>query len=593
MLSTSEELQTLDATKTIEPTPVGLNPSAVSSIELGLIDPVNTTNLFRASNNSGIEKRHLVPAGSGNEPTAQEQYMLELINRMRMNPSGELNLLKQNSDVQSALQYFKVNNQVLDTQWKTLKAVPPVVWSDNLKQVAFQNNQFQLKNDTTGHFYTAGGAQNAFAHAKSVLYGHAGFAIDWIDDSDGIQDALGHRKNIMNDSHGEVGISIVPENNSNTEVGPLVITQNFGGKSGNPWLLGVAYDDADGDKFYDSNEGLEGIIVQAVRQSDLQTFSTHTMSAGGYQMQLEPGIYTVTFSGNQFSPAITHQTVELKPDRNEKRDAIVGVIPEPGNTLGTAYNIGTLSDTRTFRDSVGDHDNSDYYKFTLSKRGNFNLSLKGLSHNSGSYVRLIKDTNNNGIVDKFEVIDFSFTGQQLDRAINRELGAISEPSANYFIEVHQDSSKAIYELSLSTTKPSNLLPVESDIGYLIEGSSYTWNDSVSNYDTADVHRFRVGLNSEVEIDISGSYDISTGSIAGFRLIKDANDNGIVDNNETVWPLYPYGGSSLCGPSGQCSWGMGPATYSLKPSAYLVQAYYENGYTDYSLKVSIALPSITG
>ena len=61
LVSTLEKLQTFDATKTIESTPVGLNPSAaLSEIEGGLIDPVKTTNLFRASNNSGSEE-HSVP----------------------------------------------------------------------------------------------------------------------------------------------------------------------------------------------------------------------------------------------------------------------------------------------------------------------------------------------------------------------------------------------------------------------------------------------------------------------------------------------------------------------------------------------------
>jgi hypothetical protein len=77
----------------------------------------------------------------------------------------------------------------------------------------------------------------------------------------------------MNTSHGEVGISIIPENNSATKVSPLVITQNFGSKSGNPFLLGVVYKDANKNKFYDPGEGLSLVMMDAKR-SDGKSFST-------------------------------------------------------------------------------------------------------------------------------------------------------------------------------------------------------------------------------------------------------------------------------------------------------------------------------
>jgi hypothetical protein len=77
--------------------------------------------------------------------------------------------------------------------------------------------------------------------------------------------------------------------------------------------------------------------------------------------------------------------------------SIAAVVPDPGNTLGTAYNVGTLSGTRTFNDAVGSTDTSDIYLFSLSGTSNFNLALTGLSNDAD--VRLIQDINGNGIID--------------------------------------------------------------------------------------------------------------------------------------------------------------------------------------------------
>src|SRR5579859_1119200 len=52
--------------------------------------------------------------------TAQEQYLLELINRMRADPADELAILQANPEVQQALAYFGVDEQTLAQQWATL-----------------------------------------------------------------------------------------------------------------------------------------------------------------------------------------------------------------------------------------------------------------------------------------------------------------------------------------------------------------------------------------------------------------------------------------------------------------------------------------
>ncbi|HEY9796123.1 MAG TPA: S8 family serine peptidase [Leptolyngbyaceae cyanobacterium] len=127
--------------------------------------------------------------------------------------------------------------------------------------------------------------------------------------------------------------------------------------------------------------------------------------------------------------------------------AVPTVSPDPGNTLETAYNIGTLSDTHTFTDAVSSSNTNDFYRFSLDSTSNFNLSLTGLS--SDADVRLIQDVNSNGIVDDGDEIVRSARGGSNDESINHSLAA-----GTYFAQVYQYSGDTSYTLSLSVDNPS-------------------------------------------------------------------------------------------------------------------------------------------
>lgn len=65
----------------------------------------------------------------------------------------------------------------------------------------------------------------------------------------------------------------------------------------------------------------------------------------------------------------------------------IQAISEPNNTLSNAYNLSTLSGSRSFTDYVGSSDLQDFYRFSLSKASNLNLSLTGLSADADSTLR--------------------------------------------------------------------------------------------------------------------------------------------------------------------------------------------------------------
>jgi len=314
------------------------------------------------------------------QPTVQEQEMLELINRMRLNPVGELDLLinSADADVNFALDYFNVDLDVLQTQWANLKPVQPLAWSDQLQEAAQNHNQLMIQEDTQSHqlpgelnlsqrigktgYHWSTVGENVYTYADSVFHGHAGFAIDWGFTSTGIQASHGHRNNIMNLNFREVGLSIIPENDPATNVGSLVITQNFGSRFnfGNSWLMGVVFDDQITDnQFYSIGEGLGGINVTAVNTTTNERFTTTTWNAGGYQMQLPTGTYQVTFAGDwdddgQTDTETRQVTIGLE---NAKLDLDTDELiptPEPTSESNSTPDTQTPSDSTTETDSTPD-----------------------------------------------------------------------------------------------------------------------------------------------------------------------------------------------------------------------------------------------
>jgi hypothetical protein len=295
--------------------------------------------------------------------------MLELINRARLNPSAELQLLLNSSDpgVQGGINFFKVNKDVLASQWQSLQPVPPLAWNANLATAALTHSQQMLAFDQQSHqlpgepslgqralaagYDYAFVGENVYASADSPLQSHAAFLIDWGNTATGIQQPPGHRDNTFAPQPGtddpvytEIGISIVDGITGKPNTGPLLITQDLGSRQtpGNPFLLGVVYTDTvKADDFYTVNEGLAGLTVTAVRATDSAVFTTTTLSAGGYQLAVPAGPYTVTVSGPGLPAPVTR--VVSVAAQNVKQDFVTTTTDNPGNP-----NPGTADLTASF-----------------------------------------------------------------------------------------------------------------------------------------------------------------------------------------------------------------------------------------------------
>lgn len=280
---------------------------------------------------------------SHGEPTDDEQLMLEMINRARANPSAEGVRLVDNNDggVQFALQFFEISKDLVKSQFNTYPSRPPLTFHAALMQSSERHSFDMLQNDYQGHVgsdnsspfdrineagytgWTRAG-ENVSAYSNSVFHGHAGFNIDW-----GAQNQidLGHRGNIMNFEDGiytDIGISIEPDNNPSTQIGPLVITQNFGFR-GSYYVTGVVYNDLNENEFYDPGEGLAGVQVMP----DGGDFFAVTSQSGGYAIPVlnASQITSVTASGGDLAAPIT-KDITLTNNESYKLDFIVGEVSQ-------------------------------------------------------------------------------------------------------------------------------------------------------------------------------------------------------------------------------------------------------------------------
>lgn len=292
------------------------------------------------------------------DPTNQEQYMLELVNRARANPAAEGEMLASVNDPQinSSYQYFNISRDKLRNDFATYPARPPLAFNKSLIIAARNHGHDMDQNNFQGHVGSDGSSpgdrmvaagygdgnyygENVAAYSYSTFFGHVGLNVDWGEQN---QIELGHRSNIMNFKdfqYTEIGIGIIENGQQPPHVGPFVITQDFGRHS-YPFIVGVVYRDLNSNNFYDPGEGMPGVTIMP---SSGQYYAI-TSGSGGYAIPCpKSGSMSVTASGGGLSAPIT-SSVTFNGD-NIKLDFIPGMesvpaqvelnLPENGVVLAT------------------------------------------------------------------------------------------------------------------------------------------------------------------------------------------------------------------------------------------------------------------
>ncbi|MEM9032738.1 MAG: CAP domain-containing protein [Pseudomonadota bacterium] len=258
--------------------------------------------------------------------SAEEQLIVELVNRARLDPEGEL-----------AYQAEGFAPGV-STAPKEALAVDA-----ELSQAARDHSQDMDARNFFAHTNPDGQSPSARAAEAGYDGGGAGENIGWIGGfsvsdtqaratahHNNLWDSDGHQQNFMSSGYNEIGVGYDYGDytyNGTTYPASTLVTEKLG-NDGDTYLTGVVIDDSDGDEFYDMGEGQGGVEITAYNADGVHT--TATWSSGGYSLKLDPGTYTVVFHGGDldgvYETQVTIGTQNVKLDVIEDRDAIDGTV---------------------------------------------------------------------------------------------------------------------------------------------------------------------------------------------------------------------------------------------------------------------------
>jgi Ca2+-binding RTX toxin-like protein len=373
-------------------------------------------------------------------PDAFEQYMLELVNAERAKAGAQ-----------------------------------PLAFDSALGLAADGQSQWMIDTDTFSHTGANGSSPTQRMQAAGFqLTGSwsTGENIAWASTRNpaGYQDEVellhtnlmnsaGHRANILNGAFTEVGIGF--------KVGEYqgwngaFVTQDFAKSGTGVSLTGVAFDDQDGDRFYDPGEGLGGLTVTAVGAGGVRYVAT-TYGSGGYDLALPSGTYSVTFSGAGLASTTQQVTVGTTNVKLDLVDPATsgGATPAPapapapapiGGTAGADV-LGGGAGADTLQGLGGNDRLLGYGGADRLDGGSGNDLLAGgagadvLIGGAGSDSFLF-DVAPNGEVDR--IVDFStvYDTIQLENGVFTALGAAGRLSSAAFWNApaaHDASDRVIY-----------------------------------------------------------------------------------------------------------------------------------------------------
>lgn len=222
--------------------------------------------------------------------TAAEQYLLELINRARLDPAGE------------AARYGIDLNAGLAAG--TISTASKQVLAPNtlLESAAIGHSQWMLAADVFSHTGSGGSSPSQRATAAGYHWTNIGENLSWRGSSGAIdlnsvinthhQDlflSVGHRQNMLNNVYQDVGIAQERGlfNLSGRNYDSSMVTELFGKPAtASAVLTGVFYNDTDKNGFYSIGEGVAGAKIA------IGGNSVFSAGAGGYAIAMTSGSFS-------------------------------------------------------------------------------------------------------------------------------------------------------------------------------------------------------------------------------------------------------------------------------------------------------------
>ena len=554
---------------------------------------------------------------SGVDPSAEEQELIEQINRLRSDPQGELDrifsyyddelLVARNSFVNDAIKlnsYPKDSAEAFLDMWSGMTSQAPLAFNSALEKAAASHSSYMKVRNDVSHKCSGedslatriskagfdsglendgsiaiseniGGCFSVNGDFSVASYMLAAFAVDW-----GVP-THEHLDAMMNAAYSEIGVSILQTSKS---IGPYIVTCDFGSsvegvRTDGAYLLGVIYDDSDSDFFYDVGEGLGNIQIEIERQdgSDSQTVTMSSWDSGGYQIFLLNGSYSVTVSGDGFSSSVT-KSVTISDGVNAKLDFRtdeVGSTPpvvdlngagEDGIDLDVVFVEGTAEPVDILADSnltITDGDSTCLY---------------------GAIIRF--DNRPDG---EAETLNVSLSGTELSANFSEQLGTITISGTGTLAEYEHVIASLTYSNSSETcdlASHRNVLLSVYDGVYWSEEASLNISIKPTNLPSMTVHEtavyegdegskiatFVVELDSPARLEVSFNFETQSGgsAVEGYDYVVSKGDPITIAPGETSAVIECYINGNY---------------EALKPEGLqIVEDGFENPFTFFYLKI---------
>jgi uncharacterized protein YkwD len=306
-------------------------------------------------------------------PTNEQQYMLELINRARANggaeairlglsglqegpPSinGEIFVIANTAQplsfnpqlincAQSRAQFLNDNDQFFSGQNPhTFGGTTPEQRINAAGYAMNLSTEYNGPTTASGFFPGPENVAENVSSGSGPFTGAKLIATILMQHNDLFTDQTvpgrGHRMSTMLTYWREIGIgsSAGSDNGQGNTWDSLYTVQNFGKLvNSTPFITGVIYNDANGNGFYDPGEGIAGVRIDVAGSN----FFAVSSASGGYSVPVPgDGSYNVTFSGG--GQPTTQRTVTVANSLNAKADLVASVAPGLAANVSTRLPVG-------------------------------------------------------------------------------------------------------------------------------------------------------------------------------------------------------------------------------------------------------------
>ena len=296
--------------------------------------------------------------------SAQEQLMLELINRARMDPAGEAKRF-----------HIGLNEGVSKGDRISAGAKEVLAGNDALGLAATEHSQWMLQNDKFDHIEKPAGSPGFFGKDPFIRikdkagydFTTAGENISFrattanFDEDDALATQFiiqqhkdlfvdkgvggrGHRTNILNENFQEIGIGheVGKFKSGGTNFNANMVTQDFGAKANQVFVTGVLYHDTEkNDNFFSIDEEETNISVTTgggpTDQSGL---------GGGYELLFAPGVgdRNISFGvvGGTVAVGVTVAATNIKLDVVNGNVANHAEVWTDSSITGTSTNVAEI-----------------------------------------------------------------------------------------------------------------------------------------------------------------------------------------------------------------------------------------------------------